>query len=196
MQLNYDTILEQYKYEEAFKKYLYAKLNKSKNNNSNGSLYTQVLEQEYDIPFFSHDEDAYVKWRNKIYSVLLTEDAINGEEISIEDYLNISLETLKDEEIITNWFNRLYFDAIQSSKLKIGILHALSHIDYNKIYPVGQMIALAGLTDPDDEVIEFSIKAFENWQDRQSALLLKNRQLKKDWLQEYLDAVIKSLEDT
>ena len=44
-------------------------------------------------------------------------------------------------------------------------------MDYQKIYPAGQYIALTGLTDPNDEVIEYSIKAFENWNIKNSAKL-------------------------
>lgn len=199
MTLNYDSIIKVYKNDERIKNYLYTSLN---NRNYDFDRYFNSylrLFSGVETAFFGNelktDEEAYTKWRDKIYSVLLAEDAVNGEVLSIEDYVIETIENINDEDVITSWFNKLYFDAMESPIIKIGILHVLSHIDYKKIYPVGQMIALAGLTDPDDEVIEFSIKAFENWQDKQCVRLLKGRQLKKAWLQEYLNYVIAHLEE-
>lgn len=197
---DYDTVIESYKTDENFKKYLYAELkNKDKKGHSDYFLAFFSKNSSFNPFGFSerqmNDEDTYQKWRDKIFNVLENDYAISGEKSSIEDYIADTINNINEESIITTWLNKLYLDAMDSSKLKIGILHVLSHIDYKQINPVGQIIALAGLTDSDDEVIEYSIKAFENWQNKDAVRLLKGRQLKKPWLQEYLNVVVKYLED-
>ncbi|MBR4908839.1 MAG: hypothetical protein IKZ43_07500 [Acidaminococcaceae bacterium] len=197
---DYNAVIESYKEDANFKNFLYSELNNRDNNGFNNYFLTYFSKNSsLDIKLLDRhhldEKEVYHKWRDKIYSVLLNDYAINGEKSSIEDYIADTVKNINDESIITRWFSDLYLDAMESSKLKIGILHALSHIEYKRIYPVGQMIALTGLSDADDEVIEYSIKAFENWQDKEAVRLLKDRQLKKPWLQDYLNVVVEYLEE-
>ncbi len=141
------------------------------------------------------DDKVYEAWKNIVLGLLENEIFVNGEKTKLEDFLRSSLNSVNKDTILV-WLEKLYFDVMQNNDLKIGILHTISHIPYKLVYPAGQSLALTGLTDPCDEVIEFSIKAFENWEDKDSVYLLKGRQLKKKWLQEYLDEVVEILEET
>lgn len=145
---------------------------------------------------YQNDNLVYKIWSEHLHDLLIRDEFIGGDKTMAEGFIDACLNNNNmSSDTIRSWINRFYLDHIQQSKIKIGILHTLSHLSYDEIFPEGQSIALLGLTDPDDEVIEFSIKAFENWEQKDSAILLKNRQIKKPWLQEYLNEVANYLED-
>ena len=147
--------------------------------------------------FFSYKDEnheKYLAWSSHLHGLLSKDSFIAGEKTLAEDFIVSCLENV-EKELIQNWLEKFYYDHMDSSVMKLGLLHAISHIKYELLYPCGQSIALVGLTDPDDEVIEFSIKAFENWEDSSSISLLKGRKIKNEWLQKYLEEVIKYLEE-
>ncbi|WP_288945995.1 hypothetical protein [uncultured Megasphaera sp.] len=144
--------------------------------------------------FIENEDLAYKNWSQYICNSFKNDVFFYGEKTSVEEFILMSISSI-DENVIQRWLNKLYLDNMEYNYVKIGLLHTLSHIEYKKVAPVAQSLALVGLTDPDDEVIEYSIKAFENWEDKDAISLLKGRQIKKIWLQKYLDDVVKYLEE-
>lgn len=101
----------------------------------------------------------------------------------------------KDPNITRNWLNSVYLKYFYDVKILVGILHIISHIDYDLIFPEGQTMAVASLTHQDVEVREYALKAFENWGHPDSLTILKNINCGERWLQEYLEDIISDLEE-
>ena len=55
-------------------------------------------------------------------------------------------------------------------------------------------MALALLQHRSASVREFAIKAFENWNSKQSLMFLRNIKCDQQWLQDYLEEVIRDIE--
>lgn len=103
-------------------------------------------------------------------------------------------QTLDSYEIINDLGRKLideYYKKNSNIEHKvIAILHALSHIPYNKIDLLGPSIAGRCLCNRNIEISEFALKAFENWASRDDVQYLESVDLREEWLNEYLNKVI------
>lgn len=106
----------------------------------------------------------------------------------IENILQIN--TIFAKEII----NRTFISKIEDEKVLLGLLQLVGHCDYMRVYPVGQTIAIASLSFKNVEIKEAGIRAFENWNRKETAPILKRVEAGRTWLDEYLASVIKILE--
>ena len=86
-------------------------------------------------------------------------------------------------------------DSINNVNLVVGILHIISHFDYEKVYPQGPTIALAALNINNPEIKECAVMAYENWSHVDSLSILKAIKVSETWLQEYINQVIKDIEE-
>ena len=77
--------------------------------------------------------------------------------------------------------------------IAVSILHLISHISYDQLYPTGQLLALAAIGHKDRELAEYGIKCYENWGITAGVEQLKSVQFSTKWLQEYADQVILDL---
>lgn len=77
----------------------------------------------------------------------------------------------------------------------VSILHLISHLEYNQVYPTGQMMALTAIQHKDKELAEYGIKCYENWGNSDGIVKLKAVRFATDWLQEYADQVIADLNE-
>jgi hypothetical protein len=90
--------------------------------------------------------------------------------------------------------NDLFIIHYGDTRIVIGILQIISHIDYMLISPNGPTMALAALAHRDPEVRECGIRAFENWNSAESLKVLRNTHCQEKWLQNYLEEVVANLE--
>lgn len=103
---------------------------------------------------------------------------------------------LKQNSVVTKeWLNSLFLEYFNDSRVVIGLLQIISHLDYLEIYPQGPTMALAALSHIDSEVKECGIRAFENWETLDSLKVLRTISYPEKWLQEYVDQVIADLEE-
>lgn len=91
------------------------------------------------------------------------------------------------------WLSSVFLSYNGGSDTSIGILHIISHFEYNEISPIGQLIATAGFSNKNIEVKDFAIKAFENWNSKESIDILENNETTAKWLDEYIEEVIINL---
>lgn len=56
-------------------------------------------------------------------------------------------------------------------------------------------MALAALSNKDEEVVESGIRAFENWEEKDCLIFLESVTIKFDWLNCYLKDVILYLQE-
>ncbi len=97
--------------------------------------------------------------------------------------------------IAKEWINNIFLDQFQDSRVLVGLLQVISHLEYLEIYPQGPTMALAALSHADPEIRECGIRAFENWGTTHSLNVLRSVKCHEGWLQEYVDQVISDLED-
>lgn len=98
-----------------------------------------------------------------------------------------------------NTLNLLFWDNFHSNGRKInnliGILHTISHIDYSSIYPLGVAMAVSALNHKNQEVSEFGIKCFENWNHPDGVQKLNSVNYASEWLRDYANSVIEDLQN-
>ena len=108
-------------------------------------------------------------------------------------------ELQKDIVSALNTLHLLFWDNFCSNGRKInnliGILHTISHIDYLSIYPLGVAMAVSALNHKNQEVAEFGIKCFENWNHPDGIQKLNNVNYASEWLRDYANSVIEDLQD-
>ena len=105
----------------------------------------------------------------------------------------------KDRLIALNSISRLFMDNFNSDSkgahYLIGVLHIISHFNYEEVYPTGQMIAISAIGFANSvEVQEYGVKCFENWEHKDGINKLKAISFSAKWLQEYANEVIEELE--
>lgn len=74
-----------------------------------------------------------------------------------------------------------------------GILHTISHMDYEAIYPIGVSMAISALNHKNNEVAEYAIKCFENWNHVDGISKLESVKFSSKWLEDYAVEVIAEL---
>lgn len=136
-----------------------------------------------------------------LYSVL---SSVLEDEVFESGIINHSEEIFlkefgEDELGALNAICRLFMDNIANTGRKlnnlIGILHMLSHLDYNKVYPSGQMLAICAINHKNNEVAEYGIKCFENWGEKDGIDKLNSIRFSSLWLQEYANEVVEELKN-
>lgn len=88
----------------------------------------------------------------------------------------------------------IYIKESHDTAVALALVRGISFIDYDAIMPYGQMIALAALTNTNDEVREAGIRAYERWRCVDGIAVLKTIETSWDWLEQYRLETIEYLE--
>lgn len=124
-------------------------------------------------------------------SLLRTEDVEAGMSSQSELFVKDILE--ENRILALQMINQVYNDNVGNPHIQIGILHLSSHVDYSAGWPNLQTIALAALNDRNDDVKDYAVQCFENWNHKDGLRILKTIHSDTQWLQSYIDSVIASL---
>jgi hypothetical protein len=92
--------------------------------------------------------------------------------------------------------NELFLKNFHVSHIIVGVLHIISHFNYDLVSPEGPTMAIAALTHKDVEVREYGVKCFENWQHKDGIRILEQIKAGERWLQNYINLVIRDLKNT
>lgn len=150
-------------------------------------------------------EDAYVKlkaevadFHNRLWQHFVT--AVKCETITDEDsgmvyaYFHQIIKNNREEILIL--FQKLLLQNFTShTGVVSNILHLLKSENYNNIYPEGVSIAIACLSSQYSDIKELAVQCFENWENPDCVKYLKNYSTGVQWLDEYVQEVIKELTD-
>lgn len=143
-------------------------------------------------PQFWFVDSKTVDWetaKNDVFSSLNWGKLQIGEptetEFIIEDLIS---ETSVKEA--ADWVYRLFLDNTSNSLLLCTLIHALSHLDYEQSYPYGPMMAMTMLSHDDKRVVSYAIKAFSNWNSKDSLKYVKNFSPKQEWAKKEWDRVV------
>lgn len=132
-----------------------------------------VSELVRDLNLFSHDDTFFANVEHSICNIERT----------------YSFETLGT--VLQN----IYVKYNDHPKYLAGICKALCRYDLEEVMPWGPTM-LSGLLNNKSELVkEYAIELVENWSDVRMLPLLKNIEINSKWLKEYLQDVIKNLEE-
>jgi len=92
-----------------------------------------------------------------------------------------------------SWLNTLFVENFANSSVLIGLLRIIARLDYVDVYPEGQTMAVAALSNSNAGVQECGVRAFEGWGTVQSLRILENLTVSASWLQDYVDHVVADL---
>lgn len=114
-----------------------------------------------------------------------------------EEYFRVLLQ--KDKFNALNTISKIFYRCYSVDKKKIsvlvGILHLLSHLEYDQIFPIGQYIALVAIEHKNKEIAEYGIKCYENWGNPDGIEKLQAISFSTSWLQSYANQVIADLSE-
>lgn len=130
-------------------------------------------------------------------SMLAGEDFEAGISNNSEKYFSelIISDRLSALNGISSLFLKNYSPQNTKANILVGLLHIVSHFDYNSIYPAGQMMALCALSHVNKEVAEYGIKCYENWGNKDGIEKLRAVNFSASWLKEYAEEVIEELNE-
>ncbi|MEG2001073.1 MAG: hypothetical protein RR053_06765 [Evtepia sp.] len=135
------------------------------------------------------------EYTHTLTSMFESEDFENGIVNLSENYFAKILQ--EDSLSAMNGLATIFWNNFSNDGRKIknliGILHTVSHFQYSVVYPIGQVLALSALNHKNNEVCEFAIKCFENWEDSDAIEQLKATHFSAKWLQDYAEQVVKEL---
>ncbi|MDS4060652.1 MAG: hypothetical protein RKP73_19090 [Candidatus Contendobacter sp.] len=169
-----------------------------------GSVHGSVLQEVIDTATASDTSfEAFINRRrirelkhqktHELIRIILEEDFEYGFN-SPSDLFIIGLMEV-NPSITREWLNSVFIEYFHDTRVVIGLLHIISHLEYYQIYPQGPTMAIAALSHVSAEVRECGIRAFENWGMSESLNVLKNVRCAEKWLQEYVEQVVSDLED-
>jgi hypothetical protein len=92
--------------------------------------------------------------------------------------------------------NELFLKNFHDPHITVGVLHIISHFDYDLVSPEGPTMAIAALKNKNVEVMEYGVKCFENWRHKDGIRVLEQIKAGEQWLQNYINLVIRDLKNT
>jgi len=172
---------------------------------SAGSMHQAILEDSVYITSSTSDasSEAFIhrlrlsQFKNKYtpeFLRIIFEENFEYGFNSLSDLFVKQLMEMNDG-ITREWLNSIYRDYWHDARVFIGLLHVISHLEYEQICPEGPTMAMAALYHPSVEVRECGIRAFENWGASESLSILRNFRCDEKWLQEYVEQVVSDLEE-
>lgn len=75
-----------------------------------------------------------------------------------------------------------------------GLCKCLISFDYDEVFPWGQSILVGLLNHRNETVKEYAVSLLDNWKRIELVDLLKNLEIKSNWLSEYVVSVIRAIE--
>lgn len=116
-------------------------------------------------------------------------------EYGIENRIDILIKEQMRKNAIAakSWLNDVYMSRYSDPNIVLGVLRAVSRLDYDDIYPQGPTMAVAAFSHRDLEIREAGVRAFEAWASPESLSVLQAISLTPRWLQDYVDEVTDDL---
>lgn len=110
----------------------------------------------------------------------------------ISEFDRYIIDNINDEYMLKA-INEIYIKNFSNEEILIKILNAISEIEYSKVNPIGQTIAIASLSHTSIAVQQKAIEAFEKWNNENSLIILENINIEEKWLKKYVNKIIDNL---
>ena len=146
-----------------------------------------------DVQVIAIDEVDWTKAKQDIMSSLDWQSIQVGEPVEAEVIIKGLIDRTSVKDAMA-WLYDFFLNNAQNPLLVCTLVHALSHIDYELIYPQGPMMAMAMFSSRDKRVLGFAVKAFSNWNSKDSLKYITNYHPSEKWAEKKLDRVIEYIE--
>jgi len=91
-------------------------------------------------------------------------------------------------------FQRIYILNNSEINCMCGLCKCLISFDYDEVFPWGQSILVGLLNHRNETVKEYAVSLLDNWKRTELVDLLKNLEIKSNWMREYVVSVIRAIE--
>lgn len=135
------------------------------------------------------------EWASAVDSIIKNDDIELLEYCNLEGFLEKTIKVFKNDDLGQSFIRKYFMDNFKYDHKLISLLHAISHLDYELVSDSGPYLAGMCLNHKNLEVREFALKAFENWQSKDTLDYLQNIAFEQQWMQEYLVKIIRYIED-
>lgn len=112
----------------------------------------------------------------------------------ISDFDEFIIENI-DNEYVLKSILKIFYDNYQNEDTIVKILNAIANVEYEKVKPYGQMMAIASFSHKSMAVQQKAIEAFENWKSEDSINALESVKFSEPWMQRYVDKIINNLKE-
>ena len=129
------------------------------------------------------------RFRDEIFSSLNWRNIEIGEPTEAEYIIDDLIRETTPKDTM-EWVYNIFLDNIDNILLLCTLIHSLSHIEYELVYPQGPMMAMAMFTHDDKRVVGYAIKAFSNWNSKDSLKYIEHMQPKEIWAKREMNRII------
>jgi hypothetical protein len=136
------------------------------------------------------DDKQYIRLKAMLQEEITESGITNPSEEIVESLY------FEDKQKANILLNKLFLENFHDLHIIIGVLHIISHFDYDFVSPEGPTMAIAALNHKNVEVREYGVKCFENWQHKDGIRILEQIKANERWLQNYINLVIRDLKNT
>lgn len=136
-----------------------------------------------------NDEENWSKAQQEMFASLNWRGIEVGEPTEAE-YIIEDLIRRTTSKKTMEWLYNLFLDNTGNALFLCTLIHSLSHIEYELVYPQGPMMAMAMFAHSDKRVVGYAIKAFSNWNSKDSLKYIKDIQPKEVWAKREMQRVI------
>lgn len=151
----------------------------------------------FDEVLYSDDmKEKETEWQNIVDLIIRDDNVEFCEKSFLEEYFIRTIESFGENKLLAEqWILNYYMKNADNSNKVIAILHAISRVPIKLCG--SQIVSIAGLclSSKDPEIVEFALKVFENWKSVDLLSFLKSRKLSYDWLNSYLQDIIRYIEE-
>ena len=100
---------------------------------------------------------------------------------------------VRDRIISFHYLSRAIADYKDDDHIQEGVLHILSSLSYDEVYPDGQMLLSAISSTKDVVLQEMIVRCYEHWGNEDSIRFLQTMLPVNSQIEEYINAVIKDI---
>ena len=100
-------------------------------------------------------------------------------------------ENMIAQRNVMELIQEIYFYSVsrKDHMLAWNIMVVVSQLPYDRLGNSASVLALAATRNPNMDIVETAIRCFENWEDKNACVFLKNSSFEERWLQNYADEV-------
>lgn len=160
-------------------------------------LFDNAMPLEKEIPIRVFDSKKDVDWekaKNDAFTTLSWDDLKIGEVSKLEEIIE-NLISLSSQVETLSWLNKLFLDYNYNVLFICTLLHTLSHMEYDEVIPQGPTMAMASLSHKDERVVGYAIKAFANWNSKDTLNYMRTTEPAIKWVNKEWNRVIKYIEE-
>lgn len=130
--------------------------------------------------------------KKKMLRIIEDSDYEWGELSQFDRYL---MKRHNDKRII-EILNEIFLEHLDDENIIVKIFRAFSKISYDETYPNAQTMCIAAFSLNNVAITEVVVELFETWRNDSALNILKQlNNIEAKWLKQYIDDVIKELEE-